>query len=93
MSKFNLQKSFNIDTGELDGLSAQECFCLGYELAQIDNLLANDCAIHKPVHVDNRARIEVACQDAGRPHRMTWLPGDSSESWLLLEVDASAVSR
>lgn len=86
MANFGLKKSFGIDDGELDELNRQECFVLGYELAQIDSLLESNAPIHKPVHADNRHRIEAACDDAKREHRMTWLPGDMSESWLLLEV-------
>ena len=86
MSNFGLIKTFGIDDGELDGLSSQQCFVLGYELAQIDHLLASGEEIRKPVHADNRARIEAACRDATREFRLTWLQGDESESWLLLEV-------
>lgn len=86
MSEFGLIKSFQIDSGELDGLRPQECFVLGYELAQIDQLLKATKAIHQPVHADNQARIRSACEDAGRAYQLTWLPGDVSESWLLLEV-------
>jgi len=89
MSEFGLIKSFQIDNGELDGLTAQECFVLGYELAQIDQLLKATTEIHQPVHADNRTRIAAACDDAGRSYRLTWLQGDVSESWLLLEVAAS----
>jgi hypothetical protein len=89
---FGLKKSFSIDDGELDGLSSQQCFVLGYELAQIDHLLEKADGISKPVHADNRERIEAACDDAGRPHRLNWLPGDSSESWLFLEVPPRGVS-
>jgi len=59
---------------------------LGYELAQIDCSLEAGESIHKPVHADNRPRIEAACKQADRPYRLTWLQGDASESWLLLEV-------
>jgi len=86
MARFGLVKSFLIDDGQLDGRSPQECFVLGYELAQIDQLLKATGGIRQPVHADNRERIESACKDAGRPYRLTWLPGDVSESWLLLEV-------
>lgn len=86
MSEFGLQKSFGIDSGELDDLTPQQCFVLGYELAQVDSLLSGDEAIRKPVNADNRERIESACRDSERPFRITWLPGDRSESWLLLEV-------
>lgn len=86
MAEFGLVKSFGIDNGELDGLSPQECFVLGYELAHVDQLLKATNGIRQPVHAENRVRFESACKDAGRPHRLTWLPGDASESWLLLEV-------
>lgn len=86
MAEFGLIKSFHIDNGELGGRSPQECFVLGYELAQVDQLLKATPAIHQPVHADNQARIKSACEDAGRPFRLTWLPGDVSESWMLLEV-------
>lgn len=61
---------------------------MGYELAQIDQLLKATNEIRQPVRADNRARISAACDDAGRPYQLTWLPGDISESWLLLEVAA-----
>lgn len=86
MSNFSLKKSFMIDGDELDGLRPKDCFVLGYELALIDQMLTSSKPIRQPVHADNRARIEASCRDAARPFRLTWLPGDSSESWLLLEV-------
>lgn len=89
MAEFGLKKSFKIDDGQLDGLSMQECFVLGYELAQIDSLLAERDEISRPVHAENRERIATACIDAQRAFNMSWLPGDCSESWLLLEVQAS----
>lgn len=89
MSQFGLIKSFQIDNGELEGLSAQDCFVLGYELAQVDQALKGAAPIQQPVHADNRDRIRSSCEDASRPCRLTWLPGDVSESWLLLEVEAA----
>lgn len=88
MAEFGLIKSFQIDNGELDGLRPKDCFVLGYELAQVDQLLKATGPIRQPVHADNRLRIESACKAANRPYRLTWLPGDVSESWLLLEVAA-----
>jgi hypothetical protein len=87
MAELGLVKSFQIDNGELDGLRPQDCFVLGYELAQVDQLLKATQQIRQPVHADNRMRIESACEDAGRPYRLTWLEGDASESWMLLEVE------
>ena len=89
MAEFGLIKSFQIDNGELDGLSAQETFVLGYELAQIDQLLKATSEIRLLVHADNQERIRSACNDANREYRLTWLEGDVSESWLLLEVAAN----
>jgi len=86
MSEFGLIKSFSIDNGELDGLSAQECFVLGYELAQVDQLLSSGQPIRQPVHADNQCRIESSCRDAGREYKLTWMLGDESESWMLLDV-------
>lgn len=86
MSNFGLIKSFGIDNGELGDLNPQECFVLGYELAQIDALLETGDGFAKLVHADNRSRIEAACRDANAEFRLNWLPGDLSESWLHLEV-------
>src|SRR5436190_23824872 len=90
MANFGLIKSFDIDDGQLDGLSSQQCFVLGYELAEVDCLLKIDQPIKRPVHADNRERIEFSCRDSGRAYKLNWMQGDPSESWMLLEVDAGA---
>lgn len=87
MAKFGLIKSFSIDDGELDGMTPQECFVLGYELAQIDNRLKSGESFSQMVHLDNRTRIEDACRDAGRTFKVSWLDNDPAESWLSLTVD------
>lgn len=86
MSNFGLIKSFGIDDGQLDDISRQQCFVLGYELAQIDQLLESGEPIRRSVNAGNRERIEASCRDAERTFRINWLPGDASESWLLLDV-------
>ena len=88
MAQFGLFKPFDIDNGELDGLTAQQIFVLGYELAEIEALLRQAPAFRKPVHADNQHRILRFCADAGRSHRLAWMPGDPSESWMILSVDA-----
>lgn len=88
MANFGLIKSFDIDHGELDGRTRQQCFVLGYELAEIDCLLKQHDAIRKPVHSDNRERIEKSCVDSGRQFRLAWMPIDPSETWMMLEVEA-----
>ena len=86
MANYGLLKSFAIDDGELDGCSAQECFVLGYELAQIDCALETGAPIRQPIHADNQLRITTSCNNAKRRFTITWMPGDESESWMLLEV-------
>lgn len=87
MAEFGLVKSFDIDNGQLDSVSQQQAFVLGYELAQIDGLLAAGVQISRPVHGDNFGRIEKSCNDANRSFKLTWSANDSSESWMQLEVE------
>lgn len=89
MADFGLIKSFQIDNGELKGLSRQECFVLGYELALVDELLKSTAQISRTVHAANRERIAAACNDAKRPFALTWMEVDPSESWMQLEVPAA----
>ena len=83
---YELFKPFDIDDGQLDGLTAQQCFVLGYELAEVDALLKLPAEIQKPVHAGNRERIERWCKESGREFRLLWMEGDVSESWLKLCV-------
>lgn len=83
---WGLVKSFDIDNGELDGMTPQECFVLGYELAEVDYMLQDGGPVLKIVHAENRDRLIKSCQDLGRECFLTWMEGDSSESWMMLEV-------
>ena len=85
--EFGLVRSFNIDNGELDGETSQQCFVLGYELAQVDEALKNPLAFARPVHSQNRERIENACKDANRTFTLRYMADDPSESWLWLSVE------
>lgn len=89
MAQFGMLKSFNIDNGELAGLTPQECFVLGYELAQIDEQLKSPAEIKKPVHAGNRTRIIESCNDANREFTLNWSPADPSESWMTLDVKSA----
>jgi hypothetical protein len=86
VADFKLFKPFGIDHGELDGLTPQQCFVLGYELAEIESLLKQGAGFQKPVHADNQERIRRFCEYAERPYRLAWMDGDPSESWMLLAV-------
>ena len=85
--EFELIRAFHIDNGELDESPKNECFVLGYELGQIDELLKHEKKqFERPVHSDNRERIEESCQDSGRRFRLVWQSCDPSESWMWLSV-------
>jgi hypothetical protein len=87
MAEYGLKKSFDIDNGELDGMSPQQCFCLGYELAMIDSLAANEVSrmlFERPVHAVNQDRIRKSMKDAGLSFTLTYMENDVSESWMLL---------
>jgi hypothetical protein len=86
MSKFELYRPFDIDDDELSGLTSQECFVLGYELCQVDDLLSRNISFAKPIHMHNKIRIDKACKDKNKTYSITWLQEDKSESWLWLEV-------
>ena len=83
---FTLGSSFQIDDGELDGLTPQRCFVLGYELALVKHLLRTGRRIYRPVHADNKIRIESAC--VGRDFELAWMAEDTSESWMQLAVES-----
>lgn len=88
-AEFKLVSSFDIDGGELDGMSPQECFVLGYELCLIDltikSLVTGD-TIERPVHAANQDRIRKRCENAGLAFRLEYMSDDSSESWMLLRA-------
>jgi hypothetical protein len=88
MAEFKLCEPFGIDDGELDGKSPQECFVLGYELAQVDMLLRDKAAFERPIHADNFERITRSLLKAGRGYEIKWMPDDKSEDWRWLTVDA-----
>ncbi len=90
MTTWGMVKSFDVDNGELDGLTPSQCFVLGYELAQIDAAVKAGEAISTPVHALNRERIAKTFDLAGRGYSLTWLQGDASESWMQLESGGRA---
>jgi hypothetical protein len=86
MAEFGLIRPFGIDDGELDGLTPQEIFTLGYELAMVDEALKLPGAISRMIHAENKDRIEAEAIKSGRPYKLFWAPGDRSETWMQLEV-------
>ncbi len=86
--EYHCERPFGIDNGELGDATQQECFVLGYELAQIDKLLTQGDVFNKTVHATNRGRIEMWLKRQGKEYRFTWPDDDVSESWIYLRVEA-----
>ena len=85
--EFSSCEPFGIDDGQLDDKTPQECFVLGYELADIARLaeLESD-RIDRPVHADNRERIEAFLTERNRRFQLTWAGDDRSETWMHLSI-------
>lgn len=78
MSRYELKESFHIDDGQLDGLSTQECFVLGYEYSQIChkmNIFAR--VTGQTVHRSNVDRLNKAAEARGHsPLKITEIPDE-----------------
>ena len=82
-----LLESFEIDDGQLDGLTHQECFVLGYELSQVSHKASSDPDEFRVlIHSENLSRVELALVKRNRTHSTTWMRNDLSEGWLELLV-------
>jgi hypothetical protein len=82
-----LLESFGIDNGELDEMTPQECFVLGYELSQVSRRAETDrTEFRMLIHAENQARIALALVKRNRPHVITWMRNDLSEGWLEILV-------
>lgn len=74
---WGLVEPFDIDHGELDGLTPQMGFVLGVEWQQFRQaLLTNPEPFLQAVHTANEARLLSLCQRHGRPAKSTWLHDD-----------------
>lgn len=84
---FTPEFDFQIDDGQLDGLTPQQCFVMGCELKQI-LLIAEtvDNPIGRPVRALNADRIRRACEHYGREYKLEWMRDDKAEYWMWLEI-------
>lgn len=89
---FGLIRPFNVDDGELDGLTHAECFTLGYELALFDERLKTGERFEMLAHAANKHRIEAEAAKQCRLMASAFLPDDRSESWIELAVEKSDAS-
>lgn len=86
-AEFGLVESFGIDDGQLEGLRPQECFVLGYELADISRRVdESNKGFSCLFHAENRQRISNALIKRNRRFKMEWMESDASESWMMLTV-------
>lgn len=86
MSDYGLIEPFDIDNGELDGLTPQQCFVLGYELATISKRAVDSWAFECYVHADNIYRVSNALQKRDREFTLRPMANDQGEDWWWLQV-------
>ena len=86
MAEFGLIRPFDIDNGQLDGLTPQHCFALGYELALVDAQIAAGEPFERLLHVANRDRVLLELERKGARYDIGPTPKDESGSWLTLKV-------
>lgn len=85
---YELCEPFDIDNGELDNLSPQECFVLGVEWQMIAELADIFRSFEHPIHSNNKNRIEKLLQRRKRQYTIQFMHDDISESWLWLKVQS-----
>ena len=84
---FELAESFGIDNGELDGLTPQECFCLGCELYNVlFTAQQHERQLQFTVRIVNKERIERMLKSRGRTCSWQYPHDDVSEGWVFLTV-------
>lgn len=86
MAEYGLVLGFGIDDGQLDGLSPQGCFVLGFEFAEVFSSVLDRLSIDRPVHSQNAERIRSLLESKGREYTLTYMEDDPSEDWMRLRV-------
>lgn len=79
--------SLDIDDGQLDGKTPQECFLLGYEYATITTRIRLGYPFETLVNADNADRIDEFCRSIGGQCRyvLAWNRSDQTEQWKYFE--------
>jgi hypothetical protein len=57
VDEIRLVEPFYIDEGELNDVSREEAFVLGYEFADVRYHILTQTAIDQPIHFENRVRL------------------------------------
>lgn len=84
--EYELSEPFDIDNGELDGLSPQVCFVLGVEWHMVRQQADGPAPFSRPIHARNRDRIAAMMERRGRQFKITYMHDDVSEQWMWLDV-------
>ncbi len=84
-AKWGLVEPFDIDDGELDGVSRQTAFCLGYEFCEFRRALERGGPIRQTAHTENAGRLKRMCIRRGRKFKAEPCPGCEAD-WTYLDV-------
>lgn len=88
MAKFGLIQSFEIDDGQLDGITPEKAFVLGIEWQTIYAAAKRRKPATLICRSENKNRIQSMLDKLNRPHRWIWSSADDpSESWLTLVLE------
>lgn len=79
---------FDIDHGELDGMTPQECFTLGVEWQMFRRQMEDGEPFERQVHSANADRLIAMCRRNGRNATRHWLHEDYPE-WCVLKVEGA----
>lgn len=86
--EFGLAEPFDIDDGELDGLTPQQCFVLGVEWATFRHAMQSGDEIGMMIHAENCQRIKAMTERHGRRFTAQF-HDDAGESWVSIHVEAT----
>lgn len=81
--EYRCVEPFDIDDGELDGLSPALAFVLGCEWWQVKEMLETGAAFGKPIHNENANRIKRMCIRRDRRFKMR----DNGPEWKWIDVE------
>ena len=81
-SPYALVEPFDVDNGELDGLTLVDAFVFGVEWQQFRTEIQGVSGFSKTVHKANSERLAKMCSRRGRKYRVTYL----DDLWAEIQV-------
>ena len=76
METNELTETFDIDNGELNDIPIEHVFVLGYELAEVHQLMDRGGRFDKMIHWDNLERVKKSAKRRGVPLEVTRINDD-----------------